>query len=78
MAKDCQVKGWPLGKDRVGLEIASKAGTESHSLDLTEQLLVPLRFTSALLLSAKTLFLTSMQLIESVASLRICSLVCAS
>ena len=53
--------------------IASPAVTEQDSIDMTEQLLITLRFVSALLLRAKTLFLTSTQVIESGASLRISS-----
>ena len=66
-----------MGKDRVDLLSAPLPGTELHSLDLVEQLSIAFRFASALLFRAKTLFLTSRQLIKSLASLGICSLVCA-
>ena len=67
-----------VGKDRVGLEIASLPGTVLHSLELTEELVTGLRLASRLLFRSRTLFLSPAQLSESVALLGIPSVVCAS
>ena len=67
-----------MGKDRVDLQSTPLPGTELHLLDLVEQVSIAFRFAPALLFRAKMLIFTSMQLIESVASLRMFSLICAS
>ena len=60
------------------MENGSLAGANPHSLDLNKVILVALRFELALLLGAMTLFFSPMQPLESVRSLRVSSLVCAS
>ena len=67
-----------LEKDSVGLVIDSLVLAELPSLDLPEQLSIPLRFVPSLVFRAKRFFRLTLQLVESVASRRIGSLVCAS